>query len=262
MKPVDARSIARPVASLALALGLITVSCVARNGSGTITGELDAKDCWSGAFDLEPNFFGAESYKKTMTLRIQRDSDFFAFADGLSVLIDDFEAVRGKPADGNEPAMSSRYGQSLKVGLPPEVTPPNVPIAIDTDPPLVHMNLYLQKTCRTQNVALYAANEVAVGADGSCSNVQQTCDAGGATPEEGAPAPNLAHSTITFSSLFNGDILESEDAKLRIAGSFDVYLVDPRDACPGGQQPPPCRGHLVGEFDYLYERSRPYQPFP
>lgn len=235
-----------------LAAGLVTTSaCVAREGDGVIKGELDVTDCWSGQFDLEPNFFGAETYRDTMTLRLQRDSDFFTFADGVSVLIDDFPSIRG---DEEHPA---RLGQTLRVGLPPEVTPPNTPVVAEPDPPGVHLNLYLQKTCRTQNVALYAADVVQVAADGSCAQVTQEC--GSATP---AATTATARSTITFDSLFNGDILESDDAKLRIAGRFDVYLTDPRDACPGGFQPPPCRGHLTGTFDYQYKRSRPYQPFP
>ncbi len=249
----------RRFVALALALLPITASCVARQGRGNISGELDVEACWSGAFDLEPNFFGAETFKDTMTLRLQRDSDFFAFADGVSVLINDFHAVRGEPAEGDTPAIASQYGQSLVVGLSPEVTPPGTPVEVDPAPPPVHLNLYLQKTCRTQNVALYAAREVALGADGSCSGVTQICD--GSTESETDSAP-IGRSSITFDSLFNGDILASEDDERRIAGRFEVYLVDPRDACPGGLKPPPCRGHLVGDFDFLYQRSRPYQPFP
>jgi hypothetical protein len=235
-----------------LAVATITASaCVAREGDGTIAGDLDAKDCWSGGFDLEPNFFGAETYRDTMTLRLQRDSDFFTYADGVSVLLDDFPSIRG------DDTHAARLGEVLRVGLPPEVTPPNTPIVADPDPPVVHLNLYLQKTCRTQNVALYAADMVQVAADGSCTAVTQDC---GTTPAAGS-APT-ARSTITFDSLFNGDILESSKAERRIAGHFDVYLTDPREACPGGFQPPPCRGHLTGTFDYEYQRSRPYQPFP
>jgi len=247
------------VLSLSALACVLAAACVGREGDGRVEGELDVTDCWSGLFDLEPNFFGAETYRDTMTLRLQRDSDFFTYADGVSILVDDFRAIRGAPAEGSKPAIPSRYGEVLRVGLPPEVTPPNTPVVADPDPPLVHLNLYLQKTCRTQNVALYAADQVVMAADGTCSAVTQDCAALAA----GTPAAvTTAKSTITFTSLFNGDILESEEAEKRIAGHFDVYLADPREACPGGLQPPPCRGHLEGDFDYIYNRSRPYQPFP
>ncbi len=238
-------------ASFLAAATVVFTACVSREGEGAIRGDLDVRDCWSGTFDLEPNFFGAETYRDAMTLRLQRDSDFFTYADGVSVLIDDFPSIRG---DEEHPA---RLGETLRVGLSPEVTPPNTPVVAEPDPPGVHLNLYLQKTCRTQNVALYAADVVRLAADGTCTAVTQEC--GSATPVPTAPT---ARSTITFDSLFNGDILESSDAERRIAGRFDVYLTDPREACPGGFQPPPCRGHLTGTFDYRYQRTRPYQPFP
>lgn len=236
-----------------LLVGSTVAACVAVEGEGRISGDLDVQDCWSGGFNLEPNFFGAETYRDTMTLRLQRDSDFFAFADGVSVLLDDFRAIRGDGDAGAE------LGQTLAVGLPPEVTPPGTPVVANPAPPTVHLNLYLQKTCRTQNVALYAADTVETAGDGSCTAVTQDC---AATDPSAAPVGPLAHSTISFDSLFNGDILESDEAKRRIKGRFDVYLTDPREACPGGGRPPPCRGHITGTFDYLYQRSRPYQPFP
>ncbi len=239
-------------------VGVVASACVARNGDGTIAGELDAHDCWSGGFDLEPNFFGAATYRDTMTLRLQRDSDFFTYADGVSILIDDFRALRGDPAREGGSPRPDQLGQTLRVGLSPAVTPPGTPIVADPDPPTVHLDLYLQKTCRTQNVALFAAEQVQLAADGSCSAVKQDCTA---TSTSTSTAP-LAQSTITFDSLFNGNILEKDADQRRIAGRFDVYLTDPREACPGGLQPPPCRGHLTGDFDYEYERSRPYQPFP
>ena len=235
-------------ASSLLTLG---VSCVAQRGEGSVTGELDVVDCWSGNFDLEPNFFGAAVYEDTLTLRIQRDSDFFTFADGVAILIDDLHAIRG---DDQRP---SQYGAAIPVGLPSGVAPPGSPVAADPTPTTVHLNLYLQKTCRTQNVALHAAEAVQLNADGSCQSVRPVC-----SDETSTEPSTLGHSTITYDNLFNGDILSHDERDTRIRGHFDVYLTDPREACPGGGSPPPCRGHLIGDFDYEYNRSRPYQPFP
>ena len=41
------------------------------------------------------------------------------------------------------------------------------------------------------------------------------------------------------------------------------YLADPRQISPGGLgPPPPCWGHLKGNFHFYFQRGRPAQPFP
>jgi hypothetical protein len=73
----------------------------------------------------------------------------------------------------------------------------------------------------------------------------------------------VGRSTITFTSLFDGNPDETVAAKRLSTATFDVYLADPRDVCPGGTGPPPrCRGHLTGNFNFYFERGRPGQPFP
>jgi hypothetical protein len=70
-------------------------------------------------------------------------------------------------------------------------------------------------------------------------------------------------STITFTSLFNANPDETNAAERLSSGSFDFYLADPREICPGGLgPPPPCRGHIHGTFSFYFQRGRPAQPFP
>jgi len=178
----------------------------------------------------------------------------------------------------------SRLGQALAVRIPPGVTPPGIPITPEADPALVDFAVYMQRTCKTQNVALYAGR-VALGADGSCSTppntpapvsteacpgtVPASTDGGAAdagSTDAGAlvaTAPRVGESTITFKHLFNG-VPEEPDASKRLTeATFDVYLADPREICPGGNgAPPPCRGHLTGSFRFTFERGRPAQRFP
>jgi hypothetical protein len=277
-----------------LPIAALTVSsCSLGEGSGAIHGEINVANCWSGPFDLKPDFFGGVPFRDrapdgtirdAFQIRIQNGGDFQNFSDGVSILIDDVHAVRG---DGKP----SLYGKELAVSLPPSVTPPGVPVTPDPNPSMVHMALYLQRTCRTQTVALHAMGSVTLNADGSCkapalgdapatidcgatSTPLTTSDGGVSTTDAGAGDASSAdgaagtslpvgHSTITFTHLFNGEPTERDAAERRNTASFRVYLADPREICPGGLGPPPrCRGYLEGSFDFYFERGRPAQPFP
>jgi hypothetical protein len=166
--------------------------CSLGGGHGSVTGTLDVPLCWSGGFDLKPNFFAAVPSMGTGTtptssdavqIRIQNGGDFEAFSDGLSILVDDAGEVRGDPDALGNPR-PSLLGKTLIVSLPPGVTPPGVPIMVNATPSIVHATLYLQKTCRTQNVALYAVDAVSLEADGTCNRPAT----GEAPPACGAPA--------------------------------------------------------------------------
>jgi hypothetical protein len=252
-------------------------ACSLGAGTGTCTGTLDVPDCWAGPFDLHPDFFAAvPSSGGALQIRIQNGGDYETFSDGMVILIDDGGQVRGDPANDGSPR-PSLLGQSLVVALPPSVVPPGVPVKPVPDPRIVHASLYLERTCRTQNDALYAMDAVSVNADGSCDRPPggdpplacpgpATSGDGGAEagPGDGGAAPGaVATSTITFNSLFDGNPAES-DAKQRLTdATFDFYLADPREICPGGLGPPPrCRGHLTGSFHFYFERGKPAQPFP
>ncbi len=256
-------------------------------------GVLDVPNCWSGPFDLHPDFFaavpatapnGVATDSDALEIRIQKGADFEGFSDGLIISIDDAGEVRGDSGpNGPRPSL---LGTPLVVSLPPGVVPPGLPITPVANPRIVHAALYLDSTCRTQNDALYALDAVTVNADGSCSRPDGgdpplACGApatanpdggiGGGTADagaDGAPAgsgpANIRQSTITFTHLFDGNPNESNaEARLTNVQAFDFYLGDPREICPGGLGPPPrCRGHLSGWFNFYFQRGRPAQPFP
>jgi hypothetical protein len=253
----------------------LATACSVGDGRGFVRGTLSVPECWDGAFDLSPDFFAALPFRNTLQIRMQNGGDFQTFSDGVVILVNDLRGVRG---DGELPG---RLNQDLSVDLPPEVTPPGVPIIARPDPALVHLTVYLQRSCRTQNAALYAVSQVALGPDGECSagvfagDDPRRCDLSASAPPAGDPAnpgvpappatPSgpVGTSTVRFESLFSGNTSASDAAERRTKGSFRVFLADPRDVCPGGIGPlPRCRGELTGEFDFFFQRGRPAQPFP
>ncbi|CAN5166367.1 hypothetical protein BH09MYX1_BH09MYX1_09930 [soil metagenome] len=221
-------------------------ACNVGDGQGSATGTLNVTDCWSGKFDLQPDFFGATPFGDTLQFRIQRGSDLMNFSDGLSLLVTDAARVR-----------SDLLGKPLGVALPAEVSPPGVPVKATADPALVQFSLYLQRSCRPEVPALYAVTEATTNADGSCDAATV------ALAKDCSATTTTKKSTITFQHLFNG-IPEEPDADKRLSeATFDVYLADPRETCPGGLgPPPPCRGHITGAFRFYFTRGRPAQAFP
>jgi hypothetical protein len=250
-------------AATILALALATSpGCSQGQGEGRITGTLAVGGCWSGAFELAPDFFAGQPFGKTFQIKIQSGSDFQTFSDGLTISLYDTTTIRPDPATGE----AGRYGQPLRVSLPPEVTPPGVPVRPDPDPAPASLTLYLQRSCRVQNVTLHAVSEVTLAPDG-------TCDAPallGGDPTQGCAADKESpagigngRSLIAFKSVANGRLDEPTASERLTAGCFDVYLADPRDVAAGGVGPPPrCRGHLKGTFSFFFERGRPAQAFP
>ena len=288
------------LAGFVLAIALATwvaPGCSLGEGLGTVTGTLDVPNCWSGGFDLKPTFFAAvpsssgtlgtseATSADALQLRIQNGGDFESFSDGLAILVDDAGEVRGDPlVDGGAPR-PSLLNTNLAVSLATGVVPVGVPITPVANPGIVHATLYLEKTCRTQNVALYAMDAVTVNADGHCARP----DSGDAplpcgTPDEvpdpdggmstahidaGAdaslPGPSgpVVSSWINFQNLFDGNPDEPDAPKRLTTAKFHLYLANPREICPGGLGPPPrCRGELEGNFSFYFERGQPAQPFP
>ena len=262
-----ARSLAF-AAHAASAVGLAFVvastipACSQGEGNGRISGTLNVPQCWTGPFELNADFLAGVPYREGLQLRIQQGSDFQTFSDGVSILLYDITKVRPDPST----SFAGRYGQPLAVDLPPEVTPPGVPVKPQADPAIVGLTLYLGKSCRTQNVALHAVDEVSIPTDG-------TCDAPavlGADPTAGCDATKEApagvgsgKSLIAFNHVFDGKLEEPQAAERLTEGCFDVYLADPREGAPGGLGPPPrCRGHIRGRFSFYFERGKPSQPFP
>ncbi len=253
----------RFVLSLTTALAVVvSTACSQGEGDGRITGTINVPGCWSGPFELAPDFFAGQPFRESFQIRIQSGSDFQTFSDGLTITLYDTTTVR-PDAENNQPG---RYGQPLAVSLPPEVTPPGVPIKVEPDPAPASLTLYLQRSCRVQNVTLHAASEVSIPADGTCDApaVMGGDPTAGCDPEKESPAGvGSGKSLIAFKSVANGRLDEPTASERYTAGCFDVYLADPREVAPGGQGPPPrCRGHLKGTFSFFFERGRPAQAFP
>lgn len=251
----------RVVCGIAVAT-MIVAACSQGEGDGRITGTLNVPNCWTGPFELSADFFAGVPYKQSLELRLQNGSDFESFSDGVSILIYDTSVIRPDPSAGN----AGKYGQPLKVSLPPSVTPPGVPVKADADPANVSLTLYLQKSCQTENVTLHAVDEVSIPADGTC-DARELAGADptvGCDPNKSSPAGiGSGKSLIAFTHVFNGRVDEPTAAERLTAGCFDVYLADPREVAPGGSGPPPrCRGHIKGTFSFFFERGRPAQPFP
>jgi hypothetical protein len=272
--------------------------CSLAEGTGSVSGILDIPNCWAGPFNLQPNFFAAipattgaaESgaseanvSSDALQLRIQNGGDFESFSDGIAILIDDAGAIRGDPGPDGLPRQSL-LDQNLVVSLPVGVTVSGVPVMPVANPGIVHATLYLQKTCRTQNVALYALAEVTVNPDGTCNRPPEgetplPCGAPATLPDTDGgpivPAPDLPNSDaglvtgptrtswINFQSVFDGNPAEANAQQRLTQASFEFFLADPREICPGGLGPPPrCRGDLKGNFKFYFERGQPAQPFP
>ena len=233
-------------------LACAAVACSNPEGGGQVTGTLSVPGCWTGPFDLKPDFFAAYYYRDNLQLRFQRGSDNQNFSDGVSMHVSDVGKIREK-----------LYAQPLVVGLPPEVTPAGVPIKPTATPPLVSFALYLQSSCKAQTVTLFGVDSVTITADGTC-NARPVAGADPADGCKGTQGDEVGdgHSHVAFQSLYNGDEEASARDRL-IKGCFDIYLADPREIAADGKGPAPiCRGHVRGTFDYFFERGRPAQPFP
>jgi hypothetical protein len=293
---VALRSTLSALPAAVLSVAVATASCTVETGGkdSFIRGEIDALDCWSGQFDLKPDYFAAVPFARddSLQVRIQNGGDFVSFSDGVFILIEKLQEARKQLREST----TSPPSLTLSVSLPPEVTPPGVPVSATRSPSRVHMSLYLQRSCHVQNVALYAPDRVSLGANGECiganapvvdcSNSSATSatgtsndagtedtrdatshgsvnDASPGAPEADAAKLTVGESSITFYNLFSGDPDERSTDERFTKAKFTIYLADPRDICPGGLGPPPkCRGRLEGSFDFYFQRGRPAQPFP
>ncbi|HEY3592293.1 MAG TPA: hypothetical protein VGL13_00405 [Polyangiaceae bacterium] len=200
----------------------LIAACSLGEGEGQVESDaLFVQDCLNGGpFRLDPTFFGAQPFMRTVTLRIQHGGDTEEVSDGLQVLIDNIDQVRS--------AISAQGGSAdFRVALQPSVVPPGYPVVIDSDPAIVHAALYLHRACHAQNAALYALS-----------------------------------GTMTFHSLFDNDVNESDSAqKLNWAEFTDIQVGDPRDRDPGSTTVLN-QTALRGNFKFYFQRGQPAQPFP
>ena len=194
---MNAGSLRRRLFATMLALGLVSfgVSCSNPDGEGTARGTIDAPPCWKGGFDLEPDFFATLPFRSSVMFRIQRSSDNSSFSDGMGLVVEDIEKVKAS------------LGTPTIVTLPPEVTPPGVPISPQNDPGNVHLSLYLLRSCKTQLVTLHAVREVSFDGAGTACDVpdDETLDPACQAPPFVASGRGDGKSRIIFQSIFSGD---------------------------------------------------------
>jgi hypothetical protein len=222
--------------------GQLLVTCLAFGAAACSVGQGDGyvrsvrlfvADCWDGSFNLQPTFFGATPFEDTLTIRVQRGERDILVSDGISLLVYDVDDVR-----------QNRLGEALQLGLPKGVTPLGFPLPPTPVEPAATLTLYLNNSCRAHNSQLFAI-------DG----------------------------TVTFTRLFSGDLNEdNSDARLT-EGRFTATVVDPRYAIAREEAEsrgiqladagPPEYGYpsemtsvINGEFNFVFHRGTPAQPFP
>ena len=215
---------ARPGAVLAAALAA-SVACSVGQGEGSVHSDLLFVDeCYEGKFDLRPNFFGANPFDDTLTIRVQRGERDILVSDGVTLLVYNVAAIR-----------RSALGIQLPLGLPVGVSPLGYPLPEVPNPPAATLTLYLNNSCRSQNSVLSAV--------------------------EG---------TVTFYDLFSGDPNEENSDARITSGEFHATVVDPRYAVPqtdaDGKRfytyPAGMESQLDGDFNFVFHRGTPAQPFP
>ena len=200
----------------------ICTGCSLGQGEGDVKSDaLIVKDCWLGEYDLQPDFFAAVPYRETVNMRVQRGTDIQEVSDGMVLLLQDVNWVRDELLD-----------KPLAVTLSPGVLPPGAtfPLPPPEDQPAIHMALYLQRSCHSQNAVLYAVS-----------------------------------GTVTFHSLFSGDPNEDEAADKFTNAEFSVWMGDPRDAPVGARAneiPTEKQSLVTGFLRFYFERGQPGQPFP
>jgi hypothetical protein len=173
--------------------------------------------CWNGPFDLGPSFFGANpDQEESLTIRVQRGDNIEDVSDGLIVLVHDLQEVR------------MQLNTDIKVGMPPGVSPPGVPIVFNPDPPKVSLSLYLHNTCHQQNGTVYSV-------DG----------------------------TINFTNLFSGDLNEGSSENRRTKATFTASFADPRELAAASDDTAKAAvtSKVTGDFDFFFQRGQPSQPF-
>jgi hypothetical protein len=134
-------------AALALLLACASTACTfVGQGEGEVTSSmLTVPECWTGPFDLSPDFFASVPFRETQQIRVQRGSDIQEVSDGVAILVNDTPKIR-----------ESLLGQSIEVGLPPKLLNEIAPGAALPEAPEVSLALYLQFSCHNQNIVLYA----------------------------------------------------------------------------------------------------------
>lgn len=206
-------------------LAAAAFGCSVGQGTGDVqSGMLFVDDCYQGPFDLRPTFFGAIPFDDTLTIRVQRGERDILVSDGFTMLVYNVSAVR-----------SSGLDTELPLGLPVGVSPLGFPLPESPNPPAATLSLYLNNSCRSQNAVLSAV--------------------------EG---------WVSFRKLFSGDPNEDNSDDRITEGRFEAWVVDPRHAVPDTDAdgnpthsyPAETKSFVTGDFNFVFHRGTPAQPFP
>jgi hypothetical protein len=160
------------------------------------------------------------------------DPDFFA----ANPYREEALMIRVQRGDNNQEASDGltvivkdlhavELGTPIPVGLPNGVSPPGHPVTGAPDP-LVSLSLYLHQTCHEQNSATYSV--------------------------EG---------TITFRSIFSGNLNEENSEKRLTDAEFHVKFADPRDLVEATDVAKVTSDMVDGNFRFYFQRGQPAQPF-
>jgi hypothetical protein len=214
---------ARGLAGAGILLGV--AACSVGQGEGSMHSDvLFVDNCWKGPFDLRPTFFGANPFADTLTIRVQRGEQDILVSDGFTMLVYNTSAIR-----------DSGLGMALPLGLPVGVTPVGFPLPEVPQSPAASLSLYLNNSCRSQNSQLYAVS-----------------------------------GSVTFTRLFSGDLNEENSEDRITDGFFTATVVDTRFAIPiedaeGNPTytyPEERMSDVEGDFNFVFHRGTPAQPFP
>lgn len=184
--------------------------------------KLVARDCWSDAYDLKPDFFAADPAVGALQIRVQRGADLLEVSDGVLILVDDVEEVR------------NRLGEPIEVALPEGVSPPGVPVGglcpggTCAGTP-VHFGLYLLESCHSQNTVLY-------GVGGTVTFDELFSG----DPDEADAAQKL---TV---ARFDVMVADPRDAVRDDSGAYSF----------------PQQSRVTGYLRFFFQRGQPAQPFP
>jgi hypothetical protein len=289
--------------SFAAVAGVGLASCSFNNtqAAGSLSGYPNVPKRWAGPYNMNPDFYAALPYMNTLELRIQNGGDYETFSDGVEILIDDTTKIipneYGKALSVSLPVGVAPVG----VPLAANENPANVHLTLYLQQTcqIQDVALYALEsvtlnaagncdvtnggppviTCPGSTSGLLSDDAGAAASDASvdAASPVDASGTGDASLEEGGPgeggadggeagssgAQPIGHSSITFTSLFDGNEDAVSAAERLNTGSFTVYLADPRETCPGGVgPPPPCRGFLKGSFSFYFQKGRPAQPFP
>ncbi len=199
----------------ALPVALVALGCTVGEGEGWVESDhLFIEECWSGPFDLGPDFFGANSFRgDALLLRVQRGDNIEELSDGLTVVINDL------------PKQRTRIGQAIDVGMPPGVSPPGVPVVYDEDPPPVSLALYLHDSCHVQNGTVYSV---------AGSITFSSLFSGDPNEEDSDQRLTEATFDATFADprLLVGEHADDEGVQSRVTGQFRFFFQRGQPAQP------------------------------